>query len=237
MLRLLVATLLLANGLYLGWSQGWFAPLWQPPRHAEREPGRLAQQVRPEALVVLSGTAASAAVQAARSALGVCLQAGPYSAETLAELERALAAARLPAGSWRREPAAAATVWWLAWGPFPDAAVRRARAAELARRGLSAEPPVGPLLAALRNAEPSRPLPTDAGVEPWSAGFVLGRHESRAAAEAARATLPSGVRVLEVSEARSWVRLPRVDPDQIERLRALAETAGAGGFNPCDAVR
>jgi hypothetical protein len=101
-----VVLLLLANALFFGWARGWFAPDWPPPRQGEREPERLAAQVRPELITVLPAAAASAAVQAARAAAEVCLEAGPFDAEGLAAAEAALALAGLPQDQWerRREP-------------------------------------------------------------------------------------------------------------------------------------
>jgi hypothetical protein len=104
MLRALVVLLLLANVLFFGWARGWFAPGWPPPRHGEREPERLAAQVRPELITVLPAAAASEAVQAARAAAEVCLEAGPFDAEGLAAAEGALALAGLLPGSWERQP-------------------------------------------------------------------------------------------------------------------------------------
>jgi hypothetical protein len=66
MLRALLAVLLLANALYFGWARGWFAPTWPAPGAGEREPARLAAQVAPERVSVLSPAAASAALLAAR---------------------------------------------------------------------------------------------------------------------------------------------------------------------------
>ena len=106
MLRVLVLVLLLANALFFGWTQGWFAPGWPPPRHGEREPERLAAQVQPERIAVLPPVAASAAVQAARAAAEVCLEAGPFAAAAAASAEAALAAAGLPPGGWERLPEA-----------------------------------------------------------------------------------------------------------------------------------
>jgi len=113
MLRALVVLLLLANALFFGWARGWFAPDWPPPRHGEREPERLAAQVRPELITVLPAAAASAAEQAARAAADVCLEAGPFDAAALSGAEATLAQAGLPPGSWERQPDAQAPdqVW------------------------------------------------------------------------------------------------------------------------------
>lgn len=57
--------LALANLGFLAWAEGWLAGPLALPVDADREPGRLAQQVRPQSLRILppkpSGTAASAA--------------------------------------------------------------------------------------------------------------------------------------------------------------------------------
>ena len=65
MLRALLALLLLANLLFFGWANAWFAPAFPPPGAAEREPARLAVQVAPERVTVLAPAAASAALAAA----------------------------------------------------------------------------------------------------------------------------------------------------------------------------
>ena len=79
-----IILLVLANLAFFAWAQGWLAPGFPPPRQAEHEPQRLAAQVRPEAVTVLSSKAASAAVNAAvsdavvaaRAAAVVCLEIG-----------------------------------------------------------------------------------------------------------------------------------------------------------------
>ena len=113
MLRSLVALVVLANLLFFAWARGWLAPAWPAPRHAEREPERLAAQVRPDTLSVVPPTAASAAVAAARAAAVVCLEAGPFAPEPeagLAAAEAVLLQAALAEGSWAREAVVPAPV-------------------------------------------------------------------------------------------------------------------------------
>ncbi len=71
MLRTLVILLVLANGAFWAWSQGalsWLEPLLPAPASAEREPERLARQVRAQNIVVLNARAAAQAAQAAQTA-------------------------------------------------------------------------------------------------------------------------------------------------------------------------
>ncbi|MFV0600680.1 MAG: hypothetical protein ACK5NE_02455 [Brachymonas sp.] len=51
MLRWMLALVVMANLLFLAWSQHWLAPLGLGPV-SQREPQRLQQQVRPEAIVL-----------------------------------------------------------------------------------------------------------------------------------------------------------------------------------------
>lgn len=54
-MRLLFVVLVLANGFYFAWSQGALAAFgFVPTSFAEREPQRISQQIRPQALVIRS---------------------------------------------------------------------------------------------------------------------------------------------------------------------------------------
>ncbi len=220
MLRALVALVLLANVVFYGWVQGWFAPGFAPPRQGDHEPDRIAAQLHADAVTVLPPVAASAAVTAARAAAVACLQAGPFVEADIAAAESALAAAQLPAGTWSREPVLPPPRWLVYAGRLADPAARRAREAELTRLSLAYEE-----------------IDAPADLAP---GLVLSRHASRAGAEAALAALAAsaplrGLRVvgLPASPAQTWLRVARADADQQARLLALPGAALAGGFKPC----
>ena len=219
MLRALVVLLLLANMAFFAWARGW---LGAPPHHAEREPERLAAQVRPEALSVVPPGSASAALQAARAAALQCLEAGPFADATVGAAEAAIGSAQLPEGSWARVNAASGAALWLVYaGRYPDAALRKAREEDLRKLNLSVEL-----------------IQSPADLAP---GLVLSRHASRDDAQAwlgARSATPlRGARVLQLpAPAPAWrLRVARADAEQAERLKALPGDALAGGFRPCAA--
>lgn len=97
MLRLIVVLLVVANALFLAWSQGLLSP-WLVAAAAgdadQREPQRLAAQVRPESIVIVEAAQAEA-LERLR-----CLQAGPFDDAARAAAEEAL-----------REAAVAGLVW------------------------------------------------------------------------------------------------------------------------------
>ncbi|MDE2298159.1 MAG: hypothetical protein KGK18_08320, partial [Burkholderiales bacterium] len=59
MLRALVLTLLLANVAFYAWTQGWLDAVVGVRATGDREPDRLAQQVRPEIVRIVPASAAS----------------------------------------------------------------------------------------------------------------------------------------------------------------------------------
>ena len=100
MLRLLVLLLLLANGAYLAWSQGLLRAYGLAPMPLS-EPQRVAQQIRPEALQLL--TPEEARRLEAPPLLPVrpaeCLQAGLFNEEQTVVLRDRLQST-LPVNSW-----------------------------------------------------------------------------------------------------------------------------------------
>ena len=71
MLKWLVMALLAANLAFFAWTQGWLDSVVGVRAQGDREPGRLAQQVRPDSVVILTPKAvAAAAAASAASAAG-----------------------------------------------------------------------------------------------------------------------------------------------------------------------
>jgi hypothetical protein len=209
MLRALVVLLLLANGLYFAWAQGW---LGAPPRHAEREPQRLAAQVSPEAVTVLPPKRASAALQAAREAALVCVESDPLQEPELGQAEYRLAEALVAPDAVARVEAGEPARWIVFGGRYPEAGPRNAREEDLRRLGLKFE----------RLTSPDELAP----------GFVLSRHDSREAAEAwlkdkaPKALRGARVVLLPGKSTGTRLKVARLAPEQAEKL-------AAAGFKPC----
>jgi len=120
MLRFLVLVLVLANGIFFAWSGGWLRAYGFGPA-PQSEPQRMAQQVRPEAVHVLT-PAEYQRVQAQLKAdhePKSCLQAGPFDATQVAVLERALPS-MLPVGAWHFDAVTVPERWIVYMGKFPN---------------------------------------------------------------------------------------------------------------------
>jgi hypothetical protein len=221
MLRVLLLLLVAANVLFFAWTRGALEPAWPPPGRSDREPERLAAQVRPEGVVVVRPAASGPA--AAAAARPMCLEAGPLNDAELGPALQALKDAGLPEGSWQHEPAESAGVWAVYLGPFADAAALRAMEAELARLQLALQPVTAP----------PELVP----------GLMLPPVGDRAAADAALAALAQrGVRNAKVvalpgAPVQHWLRVRQPDADLQARLLALRTPALAGvpgaGFIAC----
>lgn len=262
-LRAAVAVLLLANVAFFGWTQGWLGD--SAPALADREPGRLERQVQPDVVRIVplagvaattraratpaaaatplqsppaaagsgggggsgsgSGDAASAPRAAAAPAAGnapACLQAGPFTPVEVTKVEAALGAA-LPAarGSWANVKIETPGIWLVYMGRYADRDTLRARMDELRRfPGLSFEELQG---------APS--------LEP---GIVLGRHDTKAAADAVLARLVErGVKTAKVvalspPAAVHLLRVERADAALRQQLTGLSPGTLAGSaFRPC----
>lgn len=226
-MRLMVLLLLAVNGLYFGWTQGWFAELGLAPG-ATTEPQRKGQQVVPERIRLLAASearqlesaAAAAATASAAAAAGstVCLIGGLFDEAKARTVRQALEQAGLPAGSWLIEPATEPARWIIYMGPYPTADAVNRKRAELRAIGVVYSPLVNPAL------------------EP---GLSLGRFASSAEATTAMNGLTArGVRtarvVQEVAEGRGFqLRVVEADSTQRTRLDELSRGWFGKGLQPC----
>ena len=154
MLRLLVLLLLLGNAAYFAWSHGALAAYGFAPA-VQSEPQRMAQQLRPEAVRILTlpeagnlktlpeATAPASATQPA--AVTQCLQAGLFNDEQTAALRTRLQNA-LPAGAWTFESSVEPARWMVYMGKYPSADALAKKKGELRQRNISFEPLNNPAL-------------------------------------------------------------------------------------------
>ena len=246
MLKWLLIVLLAANAAFFAWTQGWLDTVVGVRASGDREPGRLAQQVRPESVVILSASAAAAAASAAASsasaasaasapsttaaassAPSACLEAGPFTSPELTAAEATLATL-MPASAWTRVSVDAPGSWAVYMGPYRAADLRAKKEAELRRRGLKYEafklPPE--LSAEQRIALSAQLIP----------GLSLGRYASVDSAEAALAKFAvagvNSARVVELFKpyAAQTVRVDNAEAALVTRLKGL--TGGAALSKP-----
>jgi len=227
MMRGLVIALALANLLALAWSVDLLPGF---TRGREREPERQKQEVRPDAVQLISPTAASAALQAAAvqrlhggavsgPEASECLEAGPLAASEVAAAERALRALDLPSLQWTQQRSERGGSFIVYLGRFADDAALARRRDELRRQQLVVDE--------VRNAPDLQP------------GLQFGRFDTRAAADAAQAQLvQQGVkaaRVVTVSNpvVVTQLRVERADSELAARLKQLSLPPAGAGFRPC----
>lgn len=232
LLRTTALALLLANCAYFAWSQGLLAPVGLAPDSA-REPQRLAQQIRPEALRVTPSApalaptsapepatpaAAAAASAEAAPAAGTCLQAGPFDNAQADALRQALATAGVPASAWALEPIAPPERWIVYMGRYADNEALEKKRAELR---------------ALRVDTAPITLP---GLAP---GLSLGVFSSPESANEHLAQLTRrGVRTARVvAEQRgpstARLRLPSADAALRAQVQGLGQALAGRGLAPC----
>ena len=238
MLRAVVVALLVANLGFWAWRAGAFEALGLGPS-SERDPARLAQQVQPEAVRVVPAAMAAATLRVASAPLGSaaaasaavaaaqapqCLEAGPFAPAALDAAEQALAAAGLPAGSWRRSSLDAAPQYAVVLGPFNSGEGLQTKREEIGRLKLPIE---------------AVELPGKASGDAPQAALALGRYDSRSAAEAGldgfskRGVRTARVATLRTASSQMRLRIDNASPALTEQLRALSAAALGGGFAPC----
>ena len=214
MLRALVVLLLLVNLAFYAWTQGWLDGMVGARSIGDREPERLARQVRPEMVRLLPAGAASAAAPAASA----CLEAGPFSDAELAPAQAAATAA-LPGGGWVAVKTEQPGTWIVYLGKFANGEAVSKKEDELKRRKLAYEE--------IRDNPALAP------------GLSLGRFDTRAAAsraleQFAQQGLRTG-RVVELvaASSRHVLRIERADPALAAALTAVKADALGKGFTAC----
>jgi hypothetical protein len=221
MLRLLVLALVLANAGYFAWTHGLLADYGFAPA-AQAEPQRLAQQIRPEAMRLLTAADArqlenATAPPSAAQPAAECLQAGLFTPEQSTALRSSLESS-LPIGSWTLESSVEPGRWIVYMGKYTSEDALAKKRAELRSLGLSFEALVNPAL---------------------GPGLSLGHYGSQADAERELAKAATrGVRtakvVLERPEARGLLlRLPAVDAALKAKLDAFKPQLAGKPLQAC----
>lgn len=204
MLRSLVLLLMLANGAYFAWAQGYLNAYGIGPEERS-EPHRMAQQIRSEDIRVLSADDAKRLErQHVAASVKACWVAGVFDDVQARALSSALEG-KLPPDSWQLESIVQPARWIIYMGRYDSAEAVIKKRGEL--RGLNVPTET------LRN--PS--------LEP---GLSLGAYDTQVAANTAMAALAQrGVRTAKVVQERAEVRglqlrLPQAD----EALKAAVES-------------
>jgi hypothetical protein len=235
-MRGLLIALVVANLLVLAWSLDVLPGV---SRHREREPERLRQQVHPEAVQLITPTAASAALEAAAAqrsnvtsapsaaaaiaaadaSATVCLEAGPFAAGEVAAAERGLRELKWPSLEWTPQRSERGGSYIVYQGRFADDTAMARRRDDYRRQQITAEE--------VRNSPDLQP------------GLQFGRYDTRAAADAALAQLgQQGVKAARVVTINipvmvTLLRVERADGALAARLTQLNLPPAGSGFRPC----
>lgn len=223
MLRLLVLALLLANAAYFAWGQGLLAAFGFVPAR-QSEPERLAQQIRPEAMQLItnnsparSSDTTAVSATAAPSPATQCVQVGVFT-EQQAQTLRPRLRSGLPADSWSFESSGDSVRWIIYMGKYISQEAMNRKRVKLEQLGLAFEPPISPLL---------------------NPGLSLGSFSSKAEAQSALDQMNQrGIRsakvILERPELPNlWLRLPASDAPMRTRLDALKPQLAGKPLQAC----
>ncbi len=140
MLRLLVLVLILANGVYYAWTEGMLRAYGFAPAQ-QREPQRVGDQFRPQAIQVLTAGDFKRAESQAQADLAPkeCLLAGPFNDTQSTNLRRVLESS-LPAGSWQIDMVDFPARWIVYMGKFANADALAKKRGELAGMKIVPQP-------------------------------------------------------------------------------------------------
>ena len=219
MLRLLVLILLLANGLYFAWSNGFLLSYGFGPAQ-QNEPQRMAQQIHPDAVRLISPKEFKQIEEQVKADLlpKECLQAGPFDEAEAPKLRQALGDT-LPDDAWSLEELRVAARWILYLGKFADAEALAKKRSEIAAMNFKIE--------SLDNPE----------LEP---GLSLGGFDTKADASAALARLTArGLHTARVVQERKEslafrLKLPAVGVALKPKLSELRSALADKPLHPCN---
>jgi hypothetical protein len=221
MLRFFVLLLLLANGAYFAWAQGHLASLgFAPPQQSE--PQRLQNQIKPDAIRLLSNTEAKrvealASTPAAKAP--ECLQTALLSDKQASAVREA--AASLPANAWRLEEATEPARWIVYMGKYANAEALAKKKAELRELSVAFESLKNPSL------EPGLSL----------GGYLSQSQANESVANLARRGVRTAKVVQELPERKGqMLKLPSVDDSLRSQLDGIKSAVGAAGLVVCKAV-
>ena len=223
MLRVFVLLLVLANAGYYAFSHGLLASYGLMPA-TQSEPQRMAQQIKPEALRILSSqettqleSASPPAQAAAKASASECLQVGMFNEEQTLVLRERLTST-LPPGSWVIESALVPARWLVYMGKYSSDVALVKKRSELRSLGVSFE--------ALNNA----------ALEP---GLSLGNFKTQPEAEVELARIAKkGVKTAKVIQERAEQRgqrlkLAAVDATLRSQLDAIKPQLAGKALQKC----
>ncbi|MBC7601214.1 MAG: SPOR domain-containing protein [Ramlibacter sp.] len=218
MLRLLVLVLMLANAAYFAWAQGFLAQ-WGIAPAQQGEPQRLAQQVNPDAIRLISADESRRIENAPPLRPPECLQAGPLDDAQIAVVKQELQT--WPAPSWSVDPGVEPARWIVYMGKYPNVEMMAKKRAELRTLGVPFEP--------LQNA----------ALEP---GISLGGYTTQVEATKQLDVLNKrGVHTAKVMQERGELKgqvlkLPAVNDELRPRLDDLKAALGGKSLHVCRAA-
>lgn len=140
MLRLTVWVLLLANGLFFAWSQGYLRAYGFAPE-VQSEPQRMEQQLQPQNLVLLNQQdLKKAEAQAMEDAKPKeCVQWGPLDDAQAEHVRASLQASSVPADAWQINIVTVPERWVVYIGKFANAQALDKKRAELAAMDIKSD--------------------------------------------------------------------------------------------------
>lgn len=224
MLRLFALLLLVANGLFFAWSNGYLSS-WGLTSASKNESFRANEQIEPERIVIrqkdapatnnlpaLDPTPASRTVattpQTPIAATTSCMTAGAFNDKQSAVLKQTLST-KLPDLRWRFDTVTVPARWIVYMGKYPNIAARDLKKSQLDQIKVSYE------------------ILTEGNLEP---GLSLGSHPTQAAAnQSLQQLFKQGVRTARVlqeapEQKGQTLVVPAVDDTNRAKLNAVYAT-------------